>query len=241
MAIETAKIIFTGGSGILGSAFKKILPDIDYPLSGEFNVTDYDQMNQYLKKRDVKLLIHAAAFTSPPKVEQNPLKALEVNIIGTANIVKLCVKYGIKLIYISTDYVFKGDRGNYDEDDPVYPVNQYAWSKLGGECAVRMYANSLVIRTTFGPDIFPYERAFTDQWTSRESSSVIARKIVGLLDKDITGIIHLGGTRKTVFEYAKSLDASRGINPMSVKEVHFKVPIDTSLNCEKYNRMMGKG
>ncbi len=58
--------------------------------------------------------------------------------------------------------MLKGDQGNYKETDPVYPVNKYAWSKLGGECAVRMYDKSLIIRTTFGPNVFPYQKAFVD-------------------------------------------------------------------------------
>jgi dTDP-4-dehydrorhamnose reductase len=238
--IEQKKILFTGGSGLLGSEFKKLFPEIRYPTSREFNIMDYNQMENYLKREgEVQLIIHAAAFTSPPKVDQEPLKALEVNIIGTANVVKLCIKYGIRLIYISTDYVFKGDQGNYKEEDPVFPVNKYAWSKLGGECAVRMYDRSLIIRTTFGPNIFPYEKAFIDQWTSRESVSTIARKIAKLLDYEITGVIHIGGKRKTVFEYAVSLDPSRNITPLSIKEINFIVPKDTSLNCEKYLNLIG--
>ncbi|MFX0195935.1 MAG: SDR family oxidoreductase [Candidatus Hodarchaeota archaeon] len=233
--LEQEKILFTGGTGLLGIEMKKLLPQIRYPLSHDFNVTNYEQMDNYVRSGGFNVITHAAAFTSPPQVEKDPLKALETNIIGTANIVKLCMKYGIKLIYISTDYIFKGDKGNYKEDDPVYPVNKYAWSKLGGECAVRMYDNSLIIRTSFGPNVFPYEKAFVDQWTSRESVRVIAKKIALLLDKGLTGTIHVGGKRKTVFEYAKSLDESRDIKQLSIKKVSFTVPVDTSLNCDRYN------
>jgi dTDP-4-dehydrorhamnose reductase len=232
------KIIFTGGSGLLGREMQKILPGVEYPSSKEFNVTDYQQMEDYIKPGGYGLLVHAAAFTSPPKIDQDPVKAIETNIIGTSNVVKLCMKHGIRLIYICTDYVFKGDKGDYAEEDSVHPVNKYAWSKLGGECAVRLYDNSLVIRTSFGPDVFPYEKAFTDQWTSRESVSVVARKIAKLMESNVSGVIHVGGRRRTVFEYAKSLDAKKEIKELSVKEVSFKVPVDTSLNCERYNRLI---
>jgi dTDP-4-dehydrorhamnose reductase len=235
---SSSKIIFTGGSGLLGSEFVKIRPDIDYPSSGQFNVTNYDQMKKYVESHDCDLIIHAAAFTSPPLIEKNPLKALEINIVGTSNVVRLCMEFNIRLIYISTDYVFKGDKGNYKEADPVYPVNKYAWSKLGGECAVRMYDKSLIVRTTFGPNVFPYQKAFVDQWTSRESVSVIAKKISMLLDKDITGVVHVGGGRKTVYEYAKSLDVAKEIGKISINDVSFKVPVDTSLNCDKYNELV---
>jgi len=232
------KVLFTGGSGLLGGEVKKLLSDMDFPDASVFDVTNYDQMDKYLVGKDIKIIIHAAAFTSPPKIDQEPLKGLAVNIIGTSNVVKICIKYGIKIVYICTDYVFKGDKGDYREDDPVYPVNKYAWSKLGGECAVRMYDNSLIIRTTFGPMVFPYEKAFSDQWTSRESVAVIAKKIVDLVKKDATGVFHVGGKKKTVFEYANSLSAGRKIQGLSVKDVNFKVPIDTSLNCEKYNSLI---
>lgn len=232
------KIIFTGGSGLLGSEFRKILPDMNYPSSKEFNVTNYDQMKEYAQSSGCELVIHAAAFTSPPLVDKEPRRAIEVNIIGTSNIVKLCMEFDARLIYISTDYVFKGDKGNYKETDPVCPVNKYAWSKLGGECAARMYTKSLIVRTSFGPNVFPYDKAFVDQWTSRESVSVIAEKISKLIDEDITGILHVGGKRKTVFEYAKGLDETKDIGELSIKDVPFNAPVDTSLNCNKYDELI---
>ena len=236
--MDHSKVIFTGESGLLGSAFKKIVPDLTYPSLEEFDILRYDQMEAYVRAHGFEQLVHAAAFTSPPLIDKDPMTALDVNIVGTTNIVKLCAAFGARLIYICTDYVFKGDQGNYKEDDPVLPVNKYAWSKLGGECAVRLYDKSLVIRTTFGPDVFPYEKAFVDQWTSRESVSVIARKISQLIDKDILGVIHVCGERKTVFEYAKGLDASREIGKLSVDDVNFDVPFDTSLNCDRYNALI---
>lgn len=234
------KIIFTGGNGLLGSEFRKILPNIQYPSSKEFNITNYSQMRNYIEKNDTELIIHAAAFTSPPLIDKDPLKAIEVNIIGTANVVKLCMEFDARLIYISTDYVFKGNKGNYKEDDPVYPVNKYAWSKLGGECAAMLYDKALIVRTTFGPEVFPYDKAFIDQWTSRESVSVIAEKISKLIEKDITGVIHVGSKRKTVYEYAKSLDPAKDIGELSIKDVQFEAPVDTSLNCDKYNESIGQ-
>jgi dTDP-4-dehydrorhamnose reductase len=236
---EQNKMIMTGGSGLLGSEVKKLLPNADYPSEDDFNILDYGGMDQYLKDKTFSLMLHAAAFVSPPKIDQDPLQAIEVNIIGTANVVKLCMKHQLKLIYICTDYVFKGDKGNYLEDDPVYPVNKYAWSKLGGECAVRLYDNSLIIRTTFGPNIFPYEKAFIDQWTSRESVGKISVMIASMIEKDIIGTIHIGGKRKTVMEYAKGLDDNKDIRPISIHDVSFKVPMDTSLNTNKYNNISG--
>jgi dTDP-4-dehydrorhamnose reductase len=231
------RVLFTGGNGLLGSEFKKIRPDFQYTDYEDFNVTNYGQMRDYVAGKGYELIIHAAAFISPPQIDKDPLKAIEVNIVGTANVVKLCMEFGMRLIYICTDYVFKGDRGNYKETDPVYPVNRYAWSKLGGECAARLYDKALIVRTSFGPNVFPYEKAFVDQWTSRESVATIARKIIALADKDVTGVIHVGGPRRTVYEYAKSLDPTKQIGKMSVQDVSFVVPADTSLNTEKYSQL----
>jgi dTDP-4-dehydrorhamnose reductase len=232
-------IIFTGGSGLLGSEFRKLRPDILYPSRSEFDITQYGVMEAFAQVHGCHLVIHAAAFTSPPAVDKDPLKAAEVNIAGTVNVVKLCAQYRARLIYISTDYVFQGDEGGYAENDAVNPVNKYAWSKLGGECAARMYDGSLIVRTTFGPNRFPYERAFADQWTSREPVSMFAKKLSALVDKDITGVVHVGGRRRTVLEYAQSLDPDRTIGSISIKDVPFRVPVDTSLNCERYHGLIG--
>jgi hypothetical protein len=103
-----------------------------------------------------------------------------------------------------------------------------------------MYDKSLIIRTTFSPSVFPFAKAFVDQWTSRQSVSLIAKKISGLIDMDITGTIHVGGERRTVFEFANSLDESKEIGELFIKDVSFAVPVDTSLNCDKYNELTGQ-
>ena len=232
--MNAQNVLFTGGSGLLGGAVRRLLPAALFPSSAEFNVANYEQMSAYVEKARPTVIVHAAAFTSPPKVDKDPTKALEVNIVGTANIVRQAIACKARLIYVSTDYVFRGDKGHYTEDDPVSPVNKYAWSKLGGECAVRMYDNSLIVRTSFGPSVFPYEKAFSDQWTSRESVDVFAQKLVRLIASDAVGVIHVGGPRRTVHEYALSLNSGKEIKPLSIHEINFKVPVDTSLDTRRY-------
>ena len=228
--------LFTGGSGLLGTALRAVRPDALYPASAEFDVTSYAQMHDWVRGRKLSVLVHAAAFTSPPKIDQDPARALEVNILGTANVVRLCAAQGLRLVYISTDYVFRGDRGLYAEGDEVHPVNKYAWSKLGGECAARLYDKALIIRTSFGPDSFPYEKAFADQWTSRQAVTSAARDILLAVDSDCLGVLHIGGPRRTVLDYARGLDPSRTIQPLSVDDVSFAVPRDTSLDTTRFLR-----
>ena len=232
------KILFTGGSGLLGSEFKKIFPEGLYPTHKEFDITNPKSMEKYLSKNKISCIMHGAAFISPPKIDSDPLLAMETNIVGTANIVRLCMQHNIKMVYISSDYVFKGDKGKYKEGDPLYPINKYGWSKLGGECAVRLYDNSLTIRTTFGPNIFPYDNAFVDQWTSREKVSVIAGLIIKLIKKNAVGLYHVGGKRKTVFEYAKKVSPLKNTGRISIKDVPFTLPRDTSLDCSKQNKLL---
>lgn len=233
----SSKVIFTGGSGLLGTAMKKLRPEFLYPTHDEFDICSPVDIWNYVAQHPFDHIVNAAAFISPPKVEANPLKALEVNIIGTANVIQLCAAHKAKFTFISTDYVFGGEKGNYKETDPVNPVNKYAWSKLGGECAVRMYDKSLIVRITFGANAFPYEKAYIDHWTSREPVMIAAKKISDLLNRDITGVIHIGGSRKTAWEYAKSIDPTREIGKMSIKDVPFNVPVDTSLDCTRYNNL----
>jgi dTDP-4-dehydrorhamnose reductase len=236
---QAQRILLTGGSGLLGTELQRLLPGIDAPGEALFNVCDTARMAAYLDEGAFTTLIHAAAFTSPPRIDENPALALDVNIVGTANVVRLCMARGIRLVYISTDYVFRGDQGNYAEEDPVFPVNKYAWSKLGGECAVRLYDNSLIIRTTFGPAEFPFPKAFTDQWTSRETVADIARMMVNVIATGAKGIVHVGGPRKTVHQFACAVSPAKEIGELRRDEVNFHVPRDTSLDTTRYRELTG--
>jgi dTDP-4-dehydrorhamnose reductase len=239
-ALNARSTVITGGSGLLGGAFRRLLPEALYPASAECDVRSTDSIRTWLAGRDVRVLIHAAAFTSPPKIDQDPARAIATNIVGTANLAAWCLEQGATLVYISTDYVFKGDQGMYREDDPVFPVNKYAWSKLGGECAVRMLPEHLIIRTSFGPDVFPYPKAFSDQWTSRQSVTETAAQMIRLIESGARGTVHVGGPRRTVMEYARSLDPAKAVEPLSLKDVTFVAPVDTSLDTTRYRQLVQK-
>ena len=239
-ALDGPTTLFTGGSGLLGTAFQRILPGAHYPVSSELDVANAAMLEQWVAAHALSTIIHAAAFTSPPRIDQDPVRAINANIIGTANVARLCLQQHIRLIYISTDYVFRGDRGPYKEDDPVYPVNRYAWSKLGGECAVRLVPDSLIIRTSFGPDVFPFPKAFVDQWTSRLSVSDAARQMIEVIRTGATGTVHVGGPRRSVMEYARSLDPEKVVAPLSIHDVNFAVPVDTSLDTTRYRELVAK-
>ena len=159
------KILFTGGSGRFAKVFKLVKNkyQIEYPSKKKFNIESFNSVLRYLKKSKPDYLIHCAALSRPMKIhEKNISKSILINIIGTSNIVRACSQKKVKLIYFSTNYVYPGIKGNYSEHDPVLPINNYAISKLGGECAVQMYKNSLILRISMTEKPFIHKEAFND-------------------------------------------------------------------------------
>ena len=198
------KIVITGGDGRFAQILKKDDKKLNilYPDKKELNVLNINSINKYLKKNKPKYLIHAAALSRPMNIHDKQIsKSIDLNIIGTANIVKVCSNLKIKLIYFSTGYVYEGKIGNYKEKDPVLPVNNYAWSKLGGECAVTMYKNSLILRITMCEKPFLHEYAFHDINTNFMFHEEVVKIIPKILDKK--GILNVGGKIQSVYSFAK--------------------------------------
>jgi dTDP-4-dehydrorhamnose reductase len=229
--MSSKRILMSGGSGLLGTVVQSLDATVQAPPHHEMDVTDPASLDAALLRFEPETFLHAAAFTSPPRTDEDPSSALEINIVGTANVVRACMSRGVRLVYLSTDYVFRGDRGMYKEEDELYPQNKYAWSKLGGECAVRLYDRSLIIRTSFIQDEFPYEKAFADQYTSRDTVSVIAPMVLAMAKSDACGVIHIGTQRKSVLELARR--SRPQVGSLTRQEVPFTVPYDTSLDISK--------
>ena len=95
----------------------------------------------------------------------------------------------IKLVYFSTNYVYPGIKGNYSENDPVFPVNNYAWSKLGGEAAVKMYKNSLIVRLAISEKPFVHDHAFSNVKSSFIYHDEAAKIVMKLLK--FKGVINM--------------------------------------------------
>ena len=136
------KILVTGGDGrfakILKQQNKKL--NLIFKSKKQLDVTKINSIEKSIKKNKPKIIMHCAALSRPMSLhDKNIQKSIDINIIGTCNLVKLCSKYKIKLVYFSTGYVYEGLKGNYSEKDPVKPFNNYGFSKLGGECADSMY------------------------------------------------------------------------------------------------------
>jgi dTDP-4-dehydrorhamnose reductase len=147
------------------------------------------------------------------------------------------MKYNVKLIYISTDHVYKGDRGNYKEDSELLPFNKYGWSKLGGECAVQMYDNSLILRISMCEEPFPHPRALCDVKKSLVYHRDAAKIVLHLLEE--VGIINVGGETSTIYDFVKKENSE--ILKIKLNEItDVNMMRDTSINIEKMKRVLNK-
>lgn len=234
MLVSDKRILVTGGSGALGIEIKKLMSCFA-PSSSELDITNRKKCLAAVKKYRPDIIVHCAAWTDVARAEKERRKCWEVNVLGTENMVRAAA--GRRFIYISTEYVFDGTKGNYVEDDIPNPVNFYSLTKLLGEEIVRQYKKTLVIRTAFkknGP--WPYEGAFIDQWMSADFASERAPDIVrASLTNELVGVIHISGKRKTIYELASK--ASPAVKKISVKDVAVTLPRDTSLNSSKWKKI----
>jgi len=224
------KIFLTGGSGTLGTELIKISKayNVDFiaPASKYCDITNPYQIHDHIKASNCDVVVHSAAITDVKATENDPSLAWEVNVLGTINILKSCKDLGKKLVFISTDYVFDGEKGNYTIDDPINPLSNYAKTKAAAELLVRTYENILVIRTSFFGYDFPYEAAFVDQWSSKDYVDIIAPKVMKEIISEMTGIVHVGNGRRTIYDIAK--DRNENTIQTTRNIINTVVPKDTS-------------
>jgi len=232
------KIIFTGGSGRFGKKFrnKTQLKNIFYPTSKEMNITNYNSVKKYLTKTKPTTIIHCAALSRPMDIHDKKVsRSIDINIIGTANLVKYCSEKKIKFIYFSTNYVYPGREGKYKEQDSLLPYNNYAWSKMGGECAVQMYKKSLILRVCMTEKPFIHEYAFDDLITNFIFHDDVIKLLPKLLRKN--GIINLGGPVQSVYKFAKRYN--KKIKKIkSQKFLKKEIPINHSMNINKLKKIL---
>ena len=221
------KVVITGKSGILSQELQKLYPNLVVLDSFNYNITDHNTIEKIIEINP-DIIIHAGAMTNSTIVKNNPVIAINTNIVGTANISNYCIQYKKRLVYISTDYIYEGTVGNYKETDPILPYNEYAWTKLGGECSACLVPNHLIIRTSFGSDKDYYENSWTNQLVSKDYVDVIAPMILKSALSNTTGILNIGTESKSIYEYVQKRNKT---NPTQ-KEI----PTNFTLNTEKYEQ-----
>jgi dTDP-4-dehydrorhamnose reductase len=197
-------ILITGASGQLGSAFALIAPALpqhqfNFRTRAELDICDGAAVQDALVQTGAQALVNCAAYTAVDKAETDGEAAFAINATAPGVMAEACKKLGVKLVHISTDYVFNGENEKpYREDDPVQPVNKYGASKQKGEEAVlQSGADAAIIRTSwvyapFGANFVktmlrlmqsrPEIGVVADQYGSPTNAIDLARAIAEMLD-----------------------------------------------------------
>ena len=208
------KVLLTGGRGMLGRTLVKVLGG-DYDVLPtdlpEADITDENGIDSVIAEYAPDVVIHCAAMTAVDKCESERDLAFRLNARGTANVAASCNRHGIRLIAISTDYVFEGDSTEpYDEFDiPTGGRTVYGQSKFAGERAVEsLCPNHVICRISWlygsgGPSFVhtmmkladgsrPVLKVVGDQHGNPTSTLSVARGIVEILKRpNLCGTLHL--------------------------------------------------
>jgi dTDP-4-dehydrorhamnose reductase len=270
-------LLLTGATGFLGL---RLAPAMAGPwrvvraartVSGPDSVVlDLEDAGSIQKAFDAvrpAAVVHAGALASPDACERDPDLARRVNAESTKILAGLCGSAGAKLILISTDLVFDGEKGRYDEDDAAHPLSVYGRTKLEAEeaalsrapgaAAVRIcaaYGRLLGGRPCFTDQILAAVSrgrpipAFTDQWRTSTAADFLPEVLLRLLDSpDLSGVFHWGGAeRSTRFEAAVQLCRSFGhdetlIRPSRMNDSRppARRPRDSSLDSSRLSAALG--
>lgn len=149
------KVLVTGSNGQLGYDVVKELQKRNIDCYGatrqDFDFTDFNAAESFIINYLPDAVIHCGAYTAVDKAEDEPEQCFLVNAGGTENIAKICKAINAKMIYISTDYVFDGEKDAlYEVDDKPEPINVYGKSKLAGEQAVqRLLEKYFIVRISW--------------------------------------------------------------------------------------------
>ena len=228
-----SKIIVTGSDGRFGKILQNFnIKKFVFRNKKQLNILSSKSILKNLKKYKPTHVLHLAGLSRPMNIHNHNInKSIDLNIIGTCNLVKEASKLGIKIIYLSTSYVYPGNKGNYKEEDPLKPWNNYSWSKLGGECAVQMYKNSLIIRLCMTEKPFIHNKAYANVKSNFIFQENAAKIILKMINKK--GIINVGGPSQTVYNFAKKYNKL-------IKKTYSKgeFPKRTDMNLGKLRKLM---
>tara|TARA_B100000035_G_C20832263_1_gene479233 strand:- start:35 stop:769 length:735 start_codon:yes stop_codon:yes gene_type:complete len=236
--IKNKKILVSGAGSRFCFFLKKNLlsKNVMYCNKKDLDILNYDKLIKTLRKKKIKIFIHVAALSRPMNIhDKNIDLSIQTNIIGTANVVRACQKLKIKLIYFSTNYIYPCKKGRYKETDSLYPINNYAWSKLGGECAVQMLKNSLILRLSITDYPFAYKKAIRNAYSSLIYNKDFAKVLPHILEQK--GILNVGGKRQSIFNFAKKKNPKIKSIKISKKS---SFPFDSSLNVSRYDQIIKK-
>lgn len=266
------RILVTGGGGFLGTKLLHVLSrkygtngtqfskDLDKHV--HLDITDRKQTETCINETKPDIVIHTAAIPDPDFCEKNKDKAFSINVKGTENLVLAVKKINAKLIYISTSYVFDGEKGNYKDDDDPKPVNYYGVTKLEGENIIKKYLKDYLILRI--PKIYGFnsendklnfvtkvinklkknEKIYLDNEKIKCPTLIddVAQVINKLIENNYKGVYHFSsGEIITDYNWALKIADFYGVNKKNIiasKGDHFaKRPKDASLNTSKISKL----
>jgi dTDP-4-dehydrorhamnose reductase len=175
-------------------------------------------------------------MTSVEECEVKRGKAFVTNVLGTQNLASYCKN--TLLVYVSSACVFKGDRGDYNENEVPDPYNNYGLTKFLAELSVEtICTNYLIVRTNFvARRKWPYPRAFVDRFGTYLYADQVAKAIKELVNKGLRGVVHVCGDKKiSMFELAKL--TTPNVKPMRLSDYTGKAKLtkDMSLVSVRIN------
>jgi len=205
--LENSKILFLGGSGLLGTylvpLLKRYKPEYEVICPSH---QELDLCSNIKPIPGIDLVVHAAAYTEVTMADKMARKCVNINAWGTDRLIKAYPD--TPFVYISSEYALK-------------PTNMYAASKLMGELVVRANCKYyLIIRTLFKPDIWEWDNAFADQWTQGDVVSVIAPLIAKKIkrwNRRSEKLVYVGTGRKLMIDIARK--SKPNVVPSSVKDI----------------------
>ncbi len=235
------RIVITGAGGQLGCELQQVLRSHDLTL---LDLPTFDLSQPRSEDRIIEVnpdvVIHAAAYTDVDGAEREPARAMLINADGTERVAQAAAKVGARLLYISTDYVFDGEkRTPYLETDTPNPLNVYGRSKLEGEQrALAVCHDTLVVRTAwlygksgrnFVKTIMrlaterPVLAIVADQRGAPTHAGDLAAALEKLLATDLCGVVHATNTGNcTWHEFAKEIvsliSPATSVEPISSAE-----------------------
>jgi len=230
------KIIVTGGQGRFAKELKKLKTKYRFIFKSkrQLNILSNKSILDNIKKVKPKYVLHLAGLSRPMAIHDKKInESIDLNIIGTCNLVKACSLKNIKIIFFSTSYIYPGKKGNYKETDPVLPWNNYGWSKLGAEAAVQMYKNSLIIRACMTERPFVHSHAFHNVKSNFIFHDEIAKILIKVINKK--GVINIGGKPQSIYNFAKKYN-----NSVKKKKSFGKFPKKMDMNLKKLNKILDK-
>jgi hypothetical protein len=213
------------GDGLLGSEIENQTGwDCISRKRNNFSIDDFED---FIPKFKYDVIINCIANTDTYSSEYE--SHWDINYKFVHNLINFCNENNIKLVHISTDYLYTGSVNNASElDVPVHCNTWYGYTKLLSDGLVQLLSkNYLLIRCTHKPTPFPYEKAWVDQIGNFDYVNVISELIIKSINEELKGLYNLGTNVKTMFELGiKTNNVTKDFSP-------FNVPKNTSMNVNK--------